>query len=74
MDSPALRYFCVTARHLNFTRATNELYITQPALSAAIRRLETELGTTLFNRTSRQVSLTPAGHVLMERSVRILRT
>ena len=61
-----LRYFFAVAQELNFTRAAERLGIAQPPLSAAIAKLERKLGVPLLERTSRQVTLTPAGEVLLE--------
>jgi DNA-binding transcriptional LysR family regulator len=60
-----LRYFLAVAEELNFSRAAERLHIAQPALSAQIRSLETQLGTELFSRTTRKVDLTPAGELLL---------
>lgn len=60
-----LRYFLAVADELNFSRAAERLHIAQPALSAQIRSLETQLGTKLFSRTTRKVDLTPAGELLL---------
>ncbi|MFI6871146.1 LysR family transcriptional regulator [Nocardia sp. NPDC050406] len=67
-----LRYFLAVADELHFGRAAARLHIAQPALTQQIRRLETLLGTRLFDRTSRSVALTPAGAVLRERAQAIL--
>ena len=60
------------ARHRHFGRAAEAAYVTQPALSQQVRRLEAELGVALLRRTSRGVALTPAGEDLLVRAERIL--
>jgi DNA-binding transcriptional LysR family regulator len=67
-----LQYFAAVARHGHFTRAADELYVTQPALSQQIRRLEAELGLALLRRTSRGVELTPAGEDLLAHAEAVL--
>jgi DNA-binding transcriptional LysR family regulator len=67
-----LEYFVAVARHRHFGRAAAAAYVTQPALSQQVRRLEAELGVALLRRTSRGVALTPAGEDLLVRAERIL--
>lgn len=56
-----LRIFDSTARHLSFTRAADELFLTQSAISKQIKALEDQLGRTLFIRMNRGLALTPVG-------------
>ena len=63
--SRQLRAFLLVARHRSFTRAAGTLFITPSGLSVLIRELEGQLGTRLFERTTRQVSLTAAGNELL---------
>jgi LysR family transcriptional regulator, transcription activator of glutamate synthase operon len=67
-----LRSVEAVARHRHFTRAAEELHLAQSALSHQIRRLEQELGTPLFERTSRRVTPTDAGHAVAARARRVL--
>jgi DNA-binding transcriptional LysR family regulator len=70
MELRQLEHFVAVAEHQHFTRAAESLQISQSGLSASIRALETELGTTLFTRSTRRVQLTPAGTAMLEESQR----
>jgi DNA-binding transcriptional LysR family regulator len=59
-----LRRFCVAARHLSFTQAARELFVTQSAISHEIRTLEEQIGKPLFRRVNRALQLTQTGEEL----------
>ena len=61
MTTTQLRYFVAAARLRSFTKAAEQFYITQTAMTQQIRALEETVGATLFDRSTRPVSLTPAG-------------
>jgi len=72
LDMRKLRYYVAVAERLHFGRAAAALYITQPVLSRQIRQLEADLGVELLDRSSRRVTLTPAGKRLAEDGARLL--
>jgi len=61
ITSRQLKAFVLTARHQSFSRAAEQLFITQSGMSVLVRELETQLGVRLFERTTRKVELTQAG-------------
>lgn len=73
MELQQLRYFCAVARTGSFTRAAEQENITQPSLSEAIRKLETDVGAPLFERLGRSIKLTPQGDRLLPHALQILR-
>lgn len=72
MEFDQLRYFMRVAARGNFTRAAEDLGVSQPALSRSIQKLEEELGQPVFERKTRSVSLTDAGVLLQSRAEQIL--
>ena len=65
MDMRRLTYFLAVVDHGGFTAAADEVGVSQPALSLAVKELERELGVGLFDRVGRRVHLTAAGHALV---------
>src|SRR3984893_3082656 len=72
MDLVQMETFLAVAEERSFSRAAARLHRTQPAVSQAIAKLEQELGEVLFERTSRDGTLTDAGEVLREYSLKLL--
>lgn len=74
MNTIQLECFVTVAQHMNFSRASENLKITQPAVSHQIRTLEEELGVKLFKRTSKSVALTPEGIQFLPDAELIIKT
>lgn len=72
MDLRVLRYFLTVAREQSFTKAAEQLNITQPTLSRQLAALEEELGAKLFNRGGHQITLTNEGLLLKRRALEIV--
>src|SRR4051794_27267252 len=72
LDVRLVRYFVTVAEELHFGRAATRLYISQPALSKQIRKLESDVGTQLLVRDSRHVALTPRGERFLDDARRLL--
>jgi DNA-binding transcriptional LysR family regulator len=73
MDLRRLTYFLAVVDHGGFTAAADEVDVSQPALSLAVKELERELGVGLFDRVGRRVQLTAAGRALVEPARQALR-
>lgn len=67
-----LRYVVAVAQERSFRRAAEKSFVTQPALSLAIQKLEEELGVQIFERSKTEVSVTPLGHQVVEQAQRVL--
>jgi len=67
-----LRYIVAVARERHFGRAAETCFVSQPTLSVAVKKLEDELGVTLFERGPGEVSVTPAGRNIVEQAQRVL--
>jgi DNA-binding transcriptional LysR family regulator len=72
MELRHLRTIAAVARHRSLTKAGEDLYLTQSAVSQQIRKLEQELGVEVFRRTSRSVELTAEGRVILGYAERVL--
>ena len=72
MELRHLRYFIAVANERNFTRAAELLNIAQPPLSRQIRQLEDNVGSELFDRTSRPLKLTEVGRLFYEHATNVL--
>ena len=67
MELRQLEYFQMASRLKNITRAAQRLRVSQPNITVAIKKLETELGVQLFDRSQKQLTLTPEGSVFLKR-------
>jgi len=74
VDTQSLQAFLAVAQTQSFSRAAEQLHLTQPAVSKRIATLEELLGTRLFDRIGRKITLTEAGNLLLPRAQRILFT
>ncbi|CAI8767989.1 LysR family transcriptional regulator [Pseudomonas sp. IT-P176] len=74
IETRLLQQFIAVAEELHFNRAAVRLHMAQPPLSQAIRRLESEIGFPLFERTNRSVLLTPAGTAFLQTARCILQS
>ena len=72
MDLDQLHTFLEIVRLKSFSKAAQTCYRTQPAISAQVRQLEQELGTTLFERLGTKIQITAAGKILAEYAAQIL--
>lgn len=72
MNLRDLQYLAAVAEHLHFGRAAQQCHVSQPTLSMQLRKLEDQLGVTLFERSNKRVMLTPVGAELAERARSIL--
>ena len=65
MEVRDLQIFVSVAKHLNYTRAGEEVHLSQPSVSVRIKQLEVELGVKLFEQLGKKVALTEAGQLLI---------
>ena len=72
MTLTELRYIVAVARERHFGRAAETCFVSQPTLSVAVKKLEEELGLTLFERGPGEVSVTPGGQKIVEQAQRVL--
>ena len=72
MELRVLRYFLTVAKEQSFTKAAEQLHITQPTLSRQLAALEEELGTDLFVRSGRSITLTDEGILLKRRALELI--
>ena len=69
-----LEYFCAVSRYHSITQAAQKLYVTQPAISSAIRELEKEFSINLFIRSKNHLTLTTEGEAFYQKASTLLAT
>jgi DNA-binding transcriptional LysR family regulator len=72
MDVRGLEVFLSVAKHLNFTRAGEEVHLSQPSVSVRIRQLERDMGSKLFEQLGKRIALTEAGQLLLPYAIRVM--
>ena len=72
MTLTELRYIVAVAKHMHFGRAAASCFVSQPTLSVAVKKLEDELGVTIFERHKHDVTITPIGKKIVEQSKYVL--
>ena len=72
MDIQHIRYFLAVAKHESFSKAAEELFVTQPILTRCVKNLEKELGVQLIERSTKHFTLTEAGQILLRQGSQLL--
>lgn len=72
MDFKQIEAFINVAKFKSFSKAAEAIFLSQPTISAHISNLEKELNTTLFDRSSKEVNLTPAGKIFFDYALNLL--
>lgn len=72
MKITQLEYFCAASQYHSITKAAQKLYVTQPAISSAIRELEKEFSVNLFTRTKNHLTLTSEGKIFYKKALELL--
>ena len=73
MEFRQLNYFITVANKRSYSLAAKELFVTQPTLTLAIKKLEKEFNTTLFEQNNRRLELTESGQMLYEKGLVLLK-
>ena len=72
MNINQLKYFIAVAEYKSFTKAANQYYISQTAVTQQIHALEEQMDVVLIDRTKRPIALTPAGNVFLNEAIKYL--